>query len=428
MSRTNNIAPAPPLGWNSWDCFGLTIWEHELLDQAAFMATHLRPAGYEYVVIDAGWMEPNPQATYFGANHDLLLDAFGRIQPTPDRFPSCESGKGFGPIAVKLHDMGLKFGIHVMRGIPRKAVRDDLPIYESPYSATDVADMDNDCDWCRDNVGVDMTHPGGQAWYDGLFRMFADWGIDFVKYDDCCHPYQAAEIEAIARARDMHAPNIVLSFSAGLIDYSPQRAEHIAAHGEMWRVTRDFWDTWSQLEAQFRLLRIWSKHAQPHCWPDADMLPIGRLSIRDTAGGEERNSRFTANELTTLVTLWSIFRSPLMIGGSMTNLTDDELAMLTHEGMLRINQQSVSARELFDHGCTIAWTSRDAETDDVNVALFNLDYGRSMDGRTALRDLDLAGDVAAHDVWSGHAIDVEGGELVVDIPPHGARLVRLRRR
>ena len=127
------------------------------------------------------------------------MDEYGRLMPAVNRFPSSANGAGFKPLADYVHSKGLKFGIHIMRGIPRQAVERNLPIRGTSYHAADVADKDNGCRWNPDMWGVDTTKPGSQVYYDSIADLYASWGVDFIKADDMgSHLYQPAEMKALS--------------------------------------------------------------------------------------------------------------------------------------------------------------------------------------------------------------------------------------
>ena len=197
MSRLWDWAKTPPMGWNSYDSWGIVVPEAEVKANADYMAAKLAKYGWEYVVVDIQWYEASAKDMYCPPNPVIIMDEFGRPQPTPNRHPSAVGGKGFKPLADYVHKKGLKFGLHIMRGIPKSAVEKNLPIANSSWHAADAADKTRPCGWCPDMWGVDTTKPAGQAWYDALYQMFADWGVDFVKCDDLSSPYHAGEVEAI---------------------------------------------------------------------------------------------------------------------------------------------------------------------------------------------------------------------------------------
>ena len=198
------------MGWNSWDCYGTSVTEEEVLANATFMAEHLLEFGWDTVVVDIAWYDPDARAGGYNGDPAVVLDAHGRQLPAPNRFPSAVHGRGFGPLAAAVHALGLKFGLHIMRGIPRRAVAERTPILGTAWTADEIADRDNVCSWNPDNFGLDHHHPGAQAYYDSQVEQFARWGVDFIKADDMLSPYHDAEIAAYARAIARSGREIVL--------------------------------------------------------------------------------------------------------------------------------------------------------------------------------------------------------------------------
>ena len=174
----------------------------------------------------------------------------------------------------------------------------------------------NGAKWLADMHGITKSD-AGQAYYDSLFQLYADWGVDFVKVDDLdttSGVYYRDEIDMIRAAIDKTGRPIVLSVSPGPVPLSA--AEHIAANANMWRVANDFWDRWIDIVPQFERLNKWTPYRSAGHWPDADMLPLGRIAIRGEVG-TDRLSKFTHDEQRTLMTLWCIARSPLIFGGDL---------------------------------------------------------------------------------------------------------------
>ncbi len=359
-------APRPPMGWNSWDCFGTTVTEDLTKAQAGYMAQHLKSHGWEYIVVDIQWYEPGSSGHSYREGAPLTMDGYGRLQPAPNKFPSATDGMGFKPLADHVHSLGLKFGLHLMRGIPRNAVKANLPVLGTTYHAQDIANTTSTCPWNPDMFGVDLTKPGAQAYYDSVFALLASWGVDYVKVDDIARPYHQneKEIEAIRAAIDHSGRSIVLSLSPG--ETALTAADHVGQHANLWRISDDFWDRWLALHDQFARLRDWNAHRRPGAWPDADMLPLGRLNLG------ERATRFTPDEQRTMMSLWSIARSPLMHGGDLTKTDDATLALLTNDEVLAINQQSTNNRPLFQRDDLIAWTADVPGSPDKYLAVFNI--------------------------------------------------------
>ena len=361
-------AQKPALGWNSWDAFATTVTEAQTKAQADYMADKLARYGWQYIVVDIQWYEPGATSFNYRPNAPLIMDEFSRLQPAPGKFPSAANGKGFKALADTIHAKGLKFGIHMMRGIPRQAVRQNTPIKGTTARAADIADKNSICSWNPDMYGVDMSKPGAQEYYDSLYEMFAAWGVDFVKVDDLSRPYHAPEIEAIRRAIDKTGRPMVLSTSPGETPLSA--GEHIERHANMWRISDDFWDDWPALFAQFKRLDDWTPNRGAGHFPDADMLPLGAVrQVPGMAGGAW--TRFTKDEQLTMMSLWAMARSPLMMGGDMTKNDEWTLSLLTNPQVLAVNQNSRRNRQLFNRDGLIAWIADVPDSRDKYLAVFN---------------------------------------------------------
>lgn len=358
-------APTPPMGWNSWDNFATTLTEAQAKAQADYLAAHLKPHGWEYLVVDIQWYEPGAQSHAYREDAVLVMDGFGRLQPAPNRFPSAADGAGFQPLADYVHGLGLKFGVHLMRGIPRQAVAQNLPVLGTDVRAQDIADTHSTCPWNPDMYGAAMDRPGAQAYYDSVFALLAAWGVDYVKVDDISRPYHdhEAEIEAIHRAIDRAGRPMVLSLSPGATALTA--ASHVRQHANLWRISDDFWDRWLAVREQFTRLARWNEFRTPGAWPDADMLPFGVLALG------KRTTRFTPDEQRTVMTLWSIARSPLMHGGDLTKTDPFTLALLTNDEVLAVNQRSAGNRPLFARDELVAWVADAPGGTDRYLAVFN---------------------------------------------------------
>ena len=350
------LAPTPPMGWNSWDSFGPTVKENEVKANADAMAARLAKFGWKYVVVDIEWFQPDAHAHGYIPRGAVTMDAFGRFVPSLNRFPSAANSAGFKPLADYVHGKGLKFGIHIMRGIPRDAVDKNLPIEGSKYHAADVADKNNVCQWkgMEDTYGVDMAKPGAQAYYDSIARLYASWGVDYVKADDMSRPYQKAEIHALSVALKKTGRPIVLSLSPG--PTGVQNYPDLQVDAQLWRISNDFWDRWIDTKNQFGYMKTWEGKVHPGGWPDADMLPLGHIGIR-AERGVDRASLLTHDEQHTLMSMWSIFRSPLMFGGDIPSSDALTMELLTNQEVLEVNQHSDNGREAYHQGDTIAWTA-----------------------------------------------------------------------
>jgi hypothetical protein len=385
------------------------------------MAEHLKGHGWHYLVVDIQWYQPTAKGHDYEPDARLTMDQFGRLIPAPEKFPSATHGQGFKFLAAYVHGRGLKFGIHMMRGIPRQTVRQNAPIQGTAYHAADIADTNSLCQWNPDMFGVDMSRPGAQAYYDSLMKLVASWGVDFVKVDDLSRPYHQAEIEAIRKAMDKTGRPMVFSTSPG---ETPLAAgANINRNANMWRISDDFWDQWPALLEQFKRLDDWTPYRLKGAWPDADMLPLGIVDFN-------RKSRFTADEQFTLMTLWCIARSPLMLGADLTRMDGLTLSLLTNDEVLAVNQHSENNRQLFRTNGLVAWVADVPDSPDKYLAVFNT-RPRAQEGAAGvnvmvrLSDLGFSGKVLVRDLWQQQNLEAASMEFAPEVPAHGARLLRL---
>jgi|ERR1700728_978169 alpha-galactosidase len=413
-------AAAPPMGWNSWDSYGTTVREEQVKANADWMAEHLAKYGWKYIVVDIQWYEPNAQGHDYKPGAPLTMDDYGRLLPAVNRFPSSANGAGFRPLADYVHSKGLKFGIHIMRGIPRQAVERNLPIRGTPYHAADVAETENACRWNPDMWGVDATKPGGQAYYDSIAELYASWGVDFIKADDMgSHLYQPAEMKALSLAMRKTGRPMVLSISPGPAPIS--EAEFFEKYAQMWRISDDFWDDWKLLRQQFDFTRDWAQLVgKNETWPDADMLPLGILRVTQKEGGGTP-TKFTQDEQRTVMTLWSIFRSPLFFGGDLPSNDAATTALITNEEVLKVNQHSRSGHQVLDRENIRAWVTDGAKSGEHYVAVFNLG---SAEQNVKLRWQDLGIEISlvqVRDLWQHTSLGSSDG-LDLRLRPHACVL------
>lgn len=425
------LASTPPMGWNSWDCYGTTVTEAEVLANALAMCDRLLASGWNTVVVDTGWFDPTARAHGYNENAPLELDSYGRLVPDPVRFPSAAGGVGFRALADSLHGIGLRFGLHVMRGIPRRAAQLDLPIHGTNWTASEIADREDVCAWNPDNYGLNHDHPGAQAYYDAQFAQFAQWGVDYVKVDDVLAPYRAREIEAISAAIGRSGRPMVLSLSPGK-HLSPVHLAHLTANAQMWRISDDVWDIWDDVHAQFARLARWAPHQQPGAWADADMLPLGRIGLR-AERGEPRSSRLTPDEQKTMLTLWAMARSPLMIGADLPTTDEATLDLLANPALREVLEESTTNRELLREpdgdGEMIVWSARSISRNRDYIAVFWTGK-ESQDISLPVDSLVTCGTQPssriAVNLWTGETVSTTtGGRLAVRVPSHGVHWVTL---
>ena len=420
-AQTPLLAPVPPMGWNSWDAYGTTVREAEVKANADVMASSLKQYGWQYIVVDIQWYEPNAKPHGYRDGATLSMDGNGRLIPAVNRFPSSANGEGFKQLADYVHSKGLKFGIHILRGVPRQAVAENTPILGTNVHARDIADERTVCAWNTDMYGINMSRPGAQAYYDSIVAQYAAWGVDFIKADDMTRPYHKAEIEALHRAILKSGRSIVLSLSPGPAPID--EVTDLRNNAQMWRIEDDLWDNWHSLKNMYFHAESWAPLAIPGHWPDADMLPLGHIGIR-AERGEDRLSRLTPDEQRTMMTVWAMVRSPLMFGGDLSTVDPFTLSLLTNADVLAIDQSSSNAEIACKRGDLRIWTTKDGKSGDQYVAVFNL-------GETPQ---------TVHQDWSGIGISTKPAEirelwskkvlrwpeeLTATVAPHGTILYRV---
>ncbi len=425
----NKFALTPPMGWNSYDYYDTTVDEKSVKANADYMAAHLKEFGWQYVVIDIEWFahgagSQRDRYQYIPFN-ELEMDEYGRLLPDPARFPSSAGGAGFKPLADYIHSLGLKFGIHIMRGIPRIAAHRHMPVKGTEVRANVIADPSSICGWNPDMYGV-RNMPEGQAYYDSILELYAQWGVDFIKCDDICNtnvyphnPYSARhEVEMLAKAIQKCGREVVLSLSPGpaLID----KAWHYETYANMWRITDDFWDDWRLLKDMFRRCELWQNHVSEGCFPDCDMLPLGYLG---KGFGHERTTNFNLEESRTMLTLWCLFGSPLMVGAELTRLDAATLSLLTNREVLEMLPPQCKPRQICLEEDKAVWKAGNGETGARYVALFNLSE-KEAELSVELQAADMEANAKLKELWTKEEAGASGGILKVKLSAHACAVYK----
>ena len=433
------VAPTPPMGWNSWDSYGLTIDEKDFRANSEVLAG-MKQFGWLYTVIDEGWYMQDPFAATT-AQQKYLYDDHGLLLPVVERFPSAANNAGFKPLADWVHSLGLKFGIHIVRGIPKEVVERNLPIAGSKFLAPEAADREATCPWNDANYGV-ADNAAGQAYYDSMIKRYAEWGVDYIKVDCISdHPYRPTEIRQVAEAIRKAGRPMVLSLSPGPTNL--KNAAEVSKYSQMWRITDDHWDVWMDtkksgasefpfgLKEEFDRIASWNKVNKPGSWPDPDMLPEGAL--RPHPGlGEARQSHYTRDEQQFEMVLWSISRSPLISGANLKELDDFTRSLMTNKELLDIDQNAVETKPV---------STLPAGFEKARVWMANVDSGQKPKLYFAFFNL-AENPTTLHFKWNDlgirfsgkhSAVNVFGGEqsapsedMVVQLPAHGSALLRVQ--
>ncbi|UZR97397.1 glycoside hydrolase family 27 protein [Chondrinema litorale] len=418
-------AKTPPMGWNSWDCYGPTVKEEEIKANADYMAENLKDYGWEYVVVDIRWFVENTKSHGYNQTDPIyVLDEYGRYLPAENRFPSAANGNGFKALADYVHQKGLKFGIHIMRGVPTQAVEKKLPIKGTDgITADQIYTEENQCKWLRDNYTIVASKPGAQEYYNSIFELYADWGVDFIKIDDLSAPiYHKDEIELIRNAISNCGREIVLSTSPGATPV--ESADHVSEYANMWRMVNDVWDSWWHIRHLFEVSQDWYSYIKPGTWPDCDMIPLGRLSIRGEVG-DDRMTNLTKDEQYTLMSMFTIFRSPLFFGGDLPSNDEFTLSLLTNKEVLKMHSESEDVKQLYFKDDKVAITSNSTTSDMKYLALFNLSDSVSQDVDVQFTDLKVDGKVKITNLWTGEEVGEFESTFSQELPSHASGLYKL---
>jgi hypothetical protein len=422
------LASTPPMGWNSWDSYGMNINEKSFRANADWIAKNLKPFGYQYVTIDEGWYESEP--TSANPNEHLVLDHYGRFIPDSGRFPSSANDAGFTPLADYVHSLGLKFGIHVLQGIPRKAVAENSPIEGSTFHAKKAANTSSTCQWDAKNWDL-QENDAAQAYYDSIVRLYASWHVDLIKIDCIAsRPYKGEEIRMFHESIVKSGAPIVLSLSPGAAPMN--EAQNLTQYAQQWRISDDVWDVWQSNGAfpqgvndQIARAAKWLPYAGPGHWPDSDMLAIGQL--RPSPGyGEPRATRLTHDEQRSLINLWSIVRSPLVYGGDPVETDAWTLSLLTNPEVIAVDQHSRNNKNaILTHDLAI-YTAEPESGASHYVAVFNRsDAPLDTSFDWAQIGLSVA-NYRVRDLWT-HTDTPAQPRLTVTLAPHASALFAVER-
>jgi len=426
------------MGWNSFDSYGVYLHEKAALANLEAMAKKLKPFGYEYFVIDNGWFgeyKLQPNSLFPAEKHasDVRLNEFGLVQPSKCYFPN-----GLKPIITRARQLGIKVGVHLMRGIPRKAFELNLPIKGTKYQAKDIADTTSTCKWCSYNYGVDMSRPGAQEFYNSLVQQLADWGIDFIKADDIV-PFPK-EVVAMAKAIENSGRPIVLSLSPGN-NADPKNVAQYRT-GNMLRVTTDIWDDQKGMETAFAAWRKWGGSERPGFWIDMDMIPFGNLlvmspepkktgrktkAVRLAGKGYSRTCKLTKAQKCSFITLRALAASPLMFGGDLPTLDDHSLKLVTNKQMIACNQNGVMGKLVSESNGLEVWrTAKKGSAQSGWVGVFNrTEKARSVELTLELLGMKTAGLLACADIWAGRKFEMNARtRRKSTIEPYGVIFLR----
>jgi len=424
----------PPMGWNSYDCWNYAVCQDTFMKNTHYLA-NMKQYGWEYCVVDFIWWIPQVGAFAGSQNGDWTLgnmDQYGRFMPDTTRFPSAKGGKGFKPLADSVHNLGMKFGLHLMRGVPRMAVHRNCMVFNSTYSCTNAANQNSNCPWLDWMYGAAST-AAGQAYITSMVSLCNDWGVDYLKVDDLwassTEGYHDSEVVMYGRAIAAQSREIVFSTSPGPTPLN--KASAVSQYANMFRLVNDLWDTWGQLTDAYNVAESWRgttvKWGQG-CWPDVDMLPFGHLALYGPVGNPRYSlSTFTKGEHRLMLLLWCVNNGPLMWGGNLPDNSNDKFydSLMTNANALFIEQHGINARVLKAQTTgTPIWTSTHPLDTTTKFLLLGNTSGSSQTITVNLTTIGFSATqaVPVKNVWTGATLSPVTGTFTQTIPTHDAGL------
>ncbi|SNY24587.1 glycoside hydrolase family 27 protein [Paractinoplanes atraurantiacus] len=376
----NGVARTPPMGWNTWNTFGCNINETLIKQTAdALVSNGMRDLGYQYVVVDDCWFDPN-------------RDGAGNLQANPSRFPS-----GMRALGDYLHARGLKFGI-----------------YQVPGAKT-----------CAQSTGGYPGATGSLGHEVQDANQFAAWGVDFLKYDYCNGSGTINDqVATFAKMRDaLRATGrpIVLSINSNSFHCctGPQRNWSDVAN--MWRTTEDIinrWDTGNTNGYPMGVKNIidvtvpLAGYAGPGGFTDPDMMVVGRGGMTDT-------------EMRTHFAMWAVMAAPLIAGNDVRSMDSATSTILKNSRLIAINQDSLGrqgAQVANDNGRRVL--AKPLANGDVAVALYNPGSSTATMTTSAAAIGKSGSSFTLTDAWSG-AVTTTSGTISASVPAHGTVVLRV---
>jgi alpha-galactosidase len=387
------ISLTPAMGWNSWNCWGVSVDQEKVLASArAIVAKGLVEHGWSYINIDDTWQGARPAPTH----------ALQANQKFPDVKQFCD----------EIHAMGLKAGIYSTPWI-------------TSYAGFPGGSADNPAgDWTKPpspkqpNRKIKPWHLGDHSFAAADAKQWAEWGIDYLKYD--WNPNEAPETKEMADALRASGRDIIYSLS----NNAPfANAAVLSSLANSWRTTGDIRDAWGNMHNIWLQQEKWREFAGPGHWNDPDMLVIGPVDVG--SGKSIRPSRLTPNEQYTHITLWSLLSAPLLIGCPVEKADDFTVSLLSNDEVLAIDQDELGrpAKQQIVDGRRQVYVKELADGSRA-IGFFNLAQEPQQISVTWAQ-LGLARPARVRDLWRQQEIKLSGDGCVADVPRHGAYLIRV---
>jgi hypothetical protein len=437
----------PPRGWNSWDCFQGNLNETGALAVAENMVKFLLPAGYDVLTIDEFWYPNNCEGGH--KDNSTCVDEYGRPQPDVKKWPSSAGGKGFKAFSDKIHAMGLRLGIHTLRGsVSAAAIFADSKVKGTTSTIADIvvpASEGGQCNWNKDWFSVNASNPASAAFIDSVYQQYADWGIDFIK-NDCIgvttskghpHNYVPSNIALVSAAIKKSGRPMTYSLSPGGGDRSLNGTDEVPLAATVANITNLYriTDDWHGGDMQYH-------YAVAHAMePFIGVVGLGGdLSFPDLDMLNPYTNAKDDLDFKLQMTLWAMARSPLMYGADIRDpsLTAADFALMTNPRVLAVQVNSIKNKQVYSEGGVVVWgamgsepTSFDASSATGPTAYVALMNYNKHDVNASVTFTQLAMDTAVSscvvtDLWTGESLGSMGPAVTARLAAgNGAALYSL---
>ncbi len=397
----------PPMGWSSWSFIRKNPTEASIKAQAQAMHdSGLSDHGFLYVNID----------DFYYLNPKTTVDANGRWAVDSTRFPS-----GMASLANFVHGLGLKFGMYVTPGIPVAAVAQNTPVLGTQNHAADIADTtktEKNYNVAGSMYYIDYSKPGAQEFIDSWATLLASYGVDYLKIDGVGSA-DIPDVQAWSKALKSSGRTIHLELSNSL---PIADATTWASLANGWRVSGDIecycsttsypLTSWAKASSRFALAASWQPYSAPDARNDLDSLELGNGT----------NDGLTIDERQTVMSLWALAASPLILGSDLTSLDPGDLPLMTNDEVIAVNQSGVAAKQA-KAGTLQEWIAKEPDGSFV-VGLFNLTAANAP-MTVSWSDLGITGSARVRDLWARMDLGSQPGSYQAIVHTHGVALLQI---
>jgi hypothetical protein len=424
----------PVLGWSSWSFFRRS--SDAAVDEAAARAlksTGLEKLGYRYVNQDDFWYQcPGRQ----GPN----VDRFGRWITRPAKFPPGPGGEnGIQVVASYVHSLGEKFGIYVTPGISDQAVAKNTPILGTKYTADEIATTDRQFNYnCGGMTGINYSAPGAQAYVNSIVSEYASWGVDYIKLDGISDN-NIADIQAWSNAIRTVGRPMELDITEG--NYSITLGPTLNEYANQWEYTSDIENyggkgltDYANVARRFKTLALWEPAYGGKIFDgynDFDSVEVGNcknnVGYSNPYGSVDypQGDGLTLNQRKTVLSLWSLAASPLILGTNLTELCQTDVNLLKNQSVLAVDQDGVDS-SMITSSPTEEVIAKTESGGDVAVGLFNTTAAPETISTTASAiGLPTTGSYQLTDLWT-HQASTSGNTITATVPPHGVAFYQVQ--